>query len=107
MGQHLQSKKEIFIMKRFSDFAEEYKPLEGDKKKIDDILNQELEITGYKVGKSKYKENDYLTLQFKVNGDFNVLFTGSGVLIDQLRKYEDEIPFMATIKKINKYYTLT
>lgn len=94
-------------MKRFSDFAEEHKPLEGDKKKIDNVLNQELEITGYKVGKSKYKENDYLTLQFKIDGEFNVLFTGSRVLIDQLKKYENEIPFIAVIKKINKYYTLT
>lgn len=94
-------------MKKFSDFAEEHKPLEGDKLKIDSVLNQEIEITGYKVGKSKYKKSDYLTLQFKIDGNFNVLFTGSGVLIDQLQKYENEIPFMAVIKKINKYYTLT
>ena len=94
-------------MKRFSDFAEEHRPLEGDKVKIDSILNQEIEIINYNVKKSKYKENDYLTLQFKINGSLNIMFTGSGVLVNQLKKYEEEIPFVAEIKKINKYYTLT
>ena len=94
-------------MKRFADFAEEHKPLEGDKVKIDDILNQEIEVTGYSIKQSKYKESDYLTLQFKIDGNLNILFTGSGVLINQLEKYENEIPFVTEIKKINKYYTLT
>jgi len=94
-------------MKRFADFAEEHKPLEGDKVKLNDILNQEIEITGYSIKQSKYKESDYLTLQFKIDGNLNILFTGSGVLINQLEKYENEIPFVTEIKKINKYYTLT
>ena len=94
-------------MKRFADFAEEHRPLEGDKIKIDNILNQEIEVTGYSIKQSKYKESDYLTLQFKINGNLNILFTGSGVLINQLEKYENEIPFVTEIKKINKYYTLT
>jgi len=29
------------------------------------------------------------------------------VLIDQIKKYKDEIPFLTTIRKINKYYSLT
>jgi len=29
------------------------------------------------------------------------------VLIDQLEKYGNEIPFTATIKKIDRYYTLS
>ena len=94
-------------MKRFADFAEEHTPLEGDKVKLNDILNQEIEITGYSIKQSKYKESDYLTLQFKMNENLNILFTGSGVLINQLEKYENEIPFVTEIKKINKYYTLT
>jgi len=94
-------------MKRFADFAEEHKPLEGDKVKINDILNKEIEVTGYSVKQSQYKEKDYLTLQFKIDGNLKILFTGSGVLINQLEKYENEIPFVTEIKKINKYYTLT
>ena len=44
------------VKKRFSDFAEEDGPLEGDKIRIDSILNQEILITGHKVKKSKYKK---------------------------------------------------
>ena len=94
-------------MKRFADFAEEHRPLEGDKVKINDILNKEIEVTGYNIKQSQYKEKDYLTLQFKIDGNLKILFTGSGVLINQLEKYENEIPFVTEIKKINKYYTLT
>ncbi|MBC8402499.1 MAG: hypothetical protein H8E14_13500 [Candidatus Marinimicrobia bacterium] len=97
--------------KRFSDFSEEDLPLDGDKIRIDDILNCEINIVGFRICKSKYDKNKSgkcLTLQFK-NGseDKRVIFTGSDVLIDQMNKYGEEIPFHATIKKIDKYYTLT
>ena len=36
-----------------------------------------------------------------------IAFTGSNVLIEQLNKYESNIPFYTTIKKINKYYTFS
>lgn len=48
-----------------------------------------------------------MTLQFKLNDRKHIIFTGSDVLIGQVEKYESEIPFLATIVKINRYYTLT
>lgn len=33
--------------------------------------------------------------------------TGSVVLINQLEKYQQEIPFLATVRKIERYFTLT
>jgi len=56
---------------------------------------------------SKLKDGDYLTLQISKNDKKHVIFTGSHVLIDQIKKYKDEIPFLTTIRKINKYYSLT
>jgi len=56
---------------------------------------------------SKLKEGDYLTLQISKDNKKHVIFTGSHVLIDQIKKYKDEIPFLTTIRKINKYYSLT
>ena len=56
-------------MKRFSDFATEPNAVTGDKIKIEDILDQEIEVTGYKISDSKFakKSTDkVLTLQFKV-----------------------------------------
>jgi len=97
-------------MKRFSDFAEEAKVIDGDKIKIERVLNQEIKIIGYRISKSKYEDSNSsrcLTVQFELNGEKRVLFTGSNVLIDQMEKYEDEIPFIATIKKIDKYYTFS
>jgi hypothetical protein len=59
---------------------------------------------------SKFDKNasgKCLTLQIKVNEQKRVVFTGSDVIIDQMEKYQEEIPFTATIKKINKFYILT
>ena len=92
---------------RFSNFAEEEQPLEGKKQKIEEILNLEILVTGFKIGKSKYKDRDYLTLQFENGGKKYITFTGSEVLINQAQKYADKIPFYTIIKKINKYYTMT
>lgn len=86
---------------KFSDFSEEEAGLEGDKKKIEDILNKEILVVGYRIGKSKYRDKDYLTLQFENGGNKYVVFTGSEVLTKQAQKYEEKMPFHTTIKKLN------
>ena len=100
-------------MLRFSDFASPGGPLEGKKTKIDDVLNVEIVLLAYTMKESKYQKSsakDCLTVQFEYPdkpGEKYVIFTGSGVLIDQLKKYEDKLPFMAIIKKVDRYYTLS
>ena len=95
-------------MKRFSDFAQEPTAMTGEKVKMDDLLGKEIEVTGYKIGDSKQKVGTkLLTLQFKLDGEERILFTGSNVLLEQVEKYEDQLPFLATIKKVNKFYTFT
>jgi hypothetical protein len=96
--------------KRFSDFARERIPLDGDKTRLDDIINREILVIGHSIKKSRYDKNNsgkVLTLQFELDGDRRILFTGSDVLIEQIEKYGDQIPFAATIKKIDRYYTLS
>ena len=96
--------------KKFSDFADEEIPLDGSKVKIDDILNKEILITGYKLRNSKYERENTpkcLTLQFRIGDKKYIIFTGSNVLIDQIEKYRHEIPFVTTVKKINRYYIFT
>ena len=96
--------------KRFSDFAEEEKPVDGDKVKIESILNKEIRVTDYKVKKSQYAKNNseqYLTVQFEVDGTKKIFFTGSCVLLDQLEKYGHEMPFLTTVKKVDRYYTFS
>lgn len=97
-------------MKRFSDFSVEPNTPQGDKIKIDEILNQDIEILSFIVNVSKYPKDNQsrcLMLQFKLNGKIRVLFTGSDVLIRQIEKYATELPFVARIKKVNRYYTFS
>jgi hypothetical protein len=96
--------------KRFTDFARERIPLDGEKTRLDDIINREILIIGHSIKRSRYDKNSsgkFLTLQFELADERRVLFTGSDVLIEQMEKYGDQIPFAATIKKIDRYYTLS
>ncbi len=93
---------------RFSDFAEESKSFEGDKKKIEDILNKEILIIDFKIKDSKQRQNSlYATIQFRIDDNTFIVFSGSTVLINQLEKYKENLPFFTVIKRIDKYYTLT
>ena len=94
-------------MKKFSDFATGDASLTGDKTKLDDILEKEIVIKGYKVGSSKYNEGEVLTLQFELEKKEYIIFTGSSVLIKQIEKYKEEIPFTTKVEKINKFYTFS
>ena len=92
---------------RFGDFAEE-ESFEGEKLRLDEVLNKEILVTGYKIKDSHQKKGkQYLTIHFELDGKQHITFTGSIVLMNQLKKYESHLPFLATIKKISQYYTLS
>jgi len=92
----------------FGDFAEEAKLYDGDKMRIDDVLNRVILILAYKIRDSKQKANtSYVTIQFRCADKMYILFTGSKVIAEQLTKYSSNIPFYTTIKKIDKYYTFS
>lgn len=96
---------------KFSDFAVIHRKLEGDRvKDITEILNKELIFTAFNVCKSKVQGCDkYMTIQFQEtkNSPYRVVFTSSLILMDQFLEYSDKLPFIATIKKVNRYLTLT
>lgn len=95
-------------MKKFSDFAKEDSVMTGDKIKIGKIIGREVEVIDYKVSDSRFEGKKLLTLQIKLDGENRIVFTSSGVLIDQSQKYEEEMPFLATIEKINdRFYSFT
>jgi hypothetical protein len=97
-------------VKQFKDFSTEDSVLSGDKSKISEILNKEIIVIGYRIRGSKYasENNDNcLHLQYKLDDKEFVLFTGSQVLMEQVEKYKDEIPFLTTIIKINNYFTMS
>ena len=100
------------MMKKFSDFSSEGDVFDGEKVKLATLLDKEICILQYKIRRSKYqdKHENYTIVQFTdtdENGEHKIFFTGSGVVMEQLEKYEDELPFQTTLKKIDKYLTLS
>jgi hypothetical protein len=93
----------------FNDFAGNYDglPLEGRKRKTDEILNIEVLITGYRIVPSKKNDGKCLTLQFEINNEKQIIFTGSEVLIGQIERYKEKIPFYTKIIKVDKYFTFS
>lgn len=97
---------------RFGDFADERKRLEGAKMRIVDIVNKDILVTDFSISPSKYSSENgapklRLTLEFIIDGEKHVIFTGSEVLIAQIEKYKENIPFYTVIKHIDRYYTFS
>lgn len=99
--------------KRFSDFADltERPVLDGDKVSMQSILNKEVKVIGFRVKSTKFsdsKNDQCLTIQFENDaGERKVVFTGSAVLIDQIERYKEHLPFFATVVKTGKFFSFS
>ena len=91
---------------KFSDFAKEDAKIEGEKIKIEEVLGKKIIVFKYKIRESKFDGN-YASIQIKYQEKKRAIFTGSKILIEQLTKYQDYLPFEAIIKKVGRYYTFT
>ncbi len=98
-------------MNNFRDFKikPEISTLVGDKIKIARVLNREIVVTNYKIEPSKHKENTLcLTLEFELNGNKHILFTGSTILIQMIEKVpKGAFPFATTIVEEGEHYEFT
>ncbi|MDE5615916.1 MAG: hypothetical protein K2I81_03740 [Alphaproteobacteria bacterium] len=93
---------------KFAVFARDKLPMPGDKKFMNDLLNREITVTDFRISSSKKRNGtDCLQLQFILDDNVCVVFTGSSVLIDQIQSSKENIPFRATIVKIDKYYSFS
>lgn len=104
----------------FGDLVES-RPLDGDKLKIDGILDKPIIVTGFRIGKSKFnhKGTEYCTtLQFYFENDENqtkyIIFSGSSVIAEQVEEISAKLEesgkakvFRAIVKKVGNYYSLT
>lgn len=93
----------------YADFADTKPQLEGEKKGIREIFNIRIIVTGFRMGRSKFKDRELLTLQFmfKKGSEKYIIFTTSEPLIKEARKSEAKMPYYTTIVQIGKYYTMT
>ena len=90
----------------FSDFADE-KPFRGEKIPINDVLNEQIIVKDYRITPSKYNNGECVSMQIEFRGRDRVIFTGSTALANQCRKYGDRLPFLTTIIKTNRYYSMS
>jgi hypothetical protein len=79
------------------------KGFEGEKIKMDRVLNKEIIVEQHKIEKSKYEEKGNgkcLYLQVVIEGKKRVVFTGSANLMDMIQKVPgDKFPFKTVIEK--------
>lgn len=94
-------------MTRFSELNIKPKSngMEGEKIKIDRVLNKEIKILRYEIKPSKYTEKgngNCLYMQAEVDGAKRVIFSGSTILMDMIQQApETAFPITATIVKEN------
>ena len=99
---------------KFSDFVHDSQTsFVGDKIKIDDVLNQQIVVTGYRITASKFDTKNCLILQIEYQGEPRVILTGSATLNNQIMVFGQnggKLPFTTTIVKVNDpkgYYKFT
>lgn len=91
----------------FSDFGikPQIKGFEGEKIKVDKILNKQITVHDYKIDKSKFEEKGNgkcLHMQVTVDNEKRVVFSGSSFLMDMIEQVpKDKFPFITTIVKDN------
>jgi|GEM_PF-271191 len=94
---------------RFSEFNPRPIGLEGEKKRVGEILNCEILVRDFRIIKGKYNTDSCVQIQFEMEtGDKKfVVFTGSSVLQQQLETSRERIPFRATIQRVDRYLTFS
>ena len=92
-------------MMRFSEFADEA-PFCGKKVRIDDVLNKPIVVKNFRITPSKF-HGECVSMQIEYNGKERVIFTGSVTLANQCRRYEDKMPYLTTIIKTHRYYSMS
>ena len=81
----------------------------GEKIQVQKLFNLPITVLAFKVEPSKQKKDtELLTLQIEKGTEKRIVFTGSTVLIDQIRRVPDNMfPFVTTIRGDNEYYEFT
>lgn len=100
----------------FSQYDVQTSQLTGKKIELEEVLNQNITVSDYRINPSKYANNGRgngmcLSLQIKHEGVDRVVFTGSVILQEQITKAKEQgikFPFTTTIVQLKpKGYKFT
>lgn len=98
-------------MNNFSEFdiKAEVASFVGDKIPVKKILNVPITVHDFKIEPSKVKAGtDCLTIQIDRAGEKRIVFTGSTILMGQIKRVpREKFPFVTTIKGDNDYFEFT
>ena len=104
---NLEALRQMLVTKTYRtstyDIFKVYEPKERE------VYRLPIVVIAYKIEPSKVKEStELLTLQIEKGGEKRIVFTGSTVLIDQIKRVgEQQFPFETVIKGDNDYYEFT
>lgn len=97
----------------FKDFGitSESVNLQGEKIKMNKVLNKPIKVHKYKIAPSKFCEKGNgkcLHLQIEIDNEMRVVFTGSTNLQELIEKVpKEKYPFTTTIVKNGEMYEFT
>lgn len=98
-------------MHKFSDFAEDEVHLEGNKKPFSELVGKQIVVWSSRQMQSQYESDKCVMFQFSFteDGEKFVTWTGSKVVLEQMEKYKEQMPFETTIqqRKSGKHYYFT
>ena len=97
-------------MKNFKDFGiSSTKRFEGKSIEIEQIFNIPIQVLDFSLGPSKTKPGtECLTLHILLDEVKRIIWTGSNVLIEDIKKIPlDGFPFITTIVKQGKFFKFT
>jgi hypothetical protein len=103
-----------YPMNQFKDMgiAPTIKSFQGEKIKIERVLNCEIQVCDYKIEDSKLDNKKgngkCLYLQIKFGNEYRIIFTGSAVLMNMVERVDKlKFPFTTTIVKRNDHFEFT
>jgi hypothetical protein len=98
-------------MRKFSEFniQPNITSFVGEKIQVQKLFNLPITVIDFKIEPSKQKKDtQLLTLQIQKGSEKRIVFTGSIVLIDQIKRVpKNEFPFETVIRGDNDYYEFT
>ncbi len=99
----------VFVPKSFADISDgtDFGPIPGRKIRLSEVLGRDIIITGFQSVPSRKKQDARcITIQFLMDGELRILWTGSVVLERLLCKYIEKIPFRTKIQRCNEAFVL-
>jgi hypothetical protein len=88
--------------KSFSQLGVKSKNLTGDKIEVPNVIDKLITVLDYRIKDSKFGRHGMcLHMQMIIEGETRVMFSGSGVLMEDIEKVpKEDFPFTTTIIKI-------